>query len=322
MISRRLLRVKALQVLYAFNRKEGDDFASADKELAMSIAKAYDLYLYLLLLYTELTSVAENRIETGLQKNFPTSEDLNPNRRFVNNRIVGRLKDCDELTAIARDRKITWTGHEDIPRVLYSRMSDWPEFSAYLNSSDDSIVSDRKFLSNLLTGLLLETEDLLLHLEEMSIYWNDDLEFAVIMIEKTLKRIREDQEPAEFLMPLFKNEDDEKFASGLLINSLLRDSEIRQMIDRNTTNWEIERIALMDILVMQLAITEIMVFPEIPVKVTLNEYIEIAKYYCTAKSSTFINGILDKVVKELKDKGMFEKTGRGLIGENEFKDQQ
>jgi len=317
MISRRLLRVKALHVLYAFNRKEGDDLAAAEKELAMSIAKAYDLYLYLLLLFTELVSVAENRIETGLQKNFPTSEDLNPNRRFVDNRIVGRLNDCDDLTSIARDRKITWAGHQEIPRSLYTRISDWPEFSAYLNSSENSIVSDRKFLSNLLTSLLLETEDLLLHLEEMSIYWNDDLEFAVIMIEKTLKRIRDDKEPTEFLLPLFKNEEDAKFASGLLRNSLIRDNEIRQLINRNTTNWEIERIALMDILVMQLAITEIMVFPEIPVKVTLNEYIEIAKYYCTSKSSTFINGILDKVVKELKEKGMFEKTGRGLIGGND-----
>jgi transcription antitermination protein NusB len=317
MISRRLLRVKALQVLYAFNRKEGDDLAIAEKELAMSIAKAYDLYLYLLLLFTELVSVAGNRIETGLQKNFPTSEDLNPNRRFADNRIVRRLNECDDLTNKARERNITWTGHEEIPRALYTSMSDWPEFTAYLNSSEDSIGSDRKFLSNLLTGLMLESEDLLLHLEEMSIYWNDDLEFAVIMIEKTLKRIRDDKEPAEFLLPLFKNEEDAKFASALLGKSLIRDTEIRQMIDRNTTNWEIERIALMDILVMQLAITEIMVFPEIPVKVTLNEYIEIAKYYCTSKSSTFINGILDKVVKELKEKGMFEKTGRGLIGEYE-----
>jgi N utilization substance protein B len=317
MISRRLLRVKALHVLYAFNRKEGDDLASADNELAKSIAKAYDLYLYLLLLFTELVVVAENRIETGLQKNFPTSDDLNPNRRFVNNRIIRKLRNCDELTKVSRDRKITWSGHEEIPRALYLRLNDWPEFSAYQNSSEDSIGDDRRFLNNMLTGLLLMTEDLLLHLEETSIYWNDDLEFAVIMIEKTLKRIKEENQPGLFLMPLFKNEEDAKFASDLLRNSLLRESEIRKMIDSNTTNWEIERIALMDILVMQLAITEIMVFPEIPVKVTLNEYIEIAKYYCTAKSSTFINGILDKVVKELKDKGMFEKTGRGLIGENE-----
>jgi N utilization substance protein B len=118
-------------------------------------------------------------------------------------------------------------------------------------------------------------------------------------------------------MPLYKNEDDERFAGHLLNSVLLKNEVTRKIIDSNTTNWEIERIALMDILVMQLAITEIMVFPEIPVKVTLNEYIEIAKYYCTSKSSTFINGILDKVVKEMKSSGMFEKAGRGLVGENE-----
>ena len=317
MISRRLLRVKALQVLYAFNRKEGVDLASADKELAQSISKSYDLYIYLLLLFNELVFVAESRIETALQKNFPTSEDMNPNRRFVNNRIIKFLQDCDELQKVARDRKITWSGNSEIPRVLYSRMTEWPEFSSYLNATDDNIVSDRKFLNNLLTGLLLESEDLLTHLEEINIYWNDDLEFSVIMIEKTLKKIREDKRPEECLLPLFKNEEDETFASGLLRNALLRDAEIRKLIDRNTTNWEIERIALMDTLVMQLAIAEIMVFPEIPVKVTLNEYIEIAKYYSTTKSSTFINGILDKVVKEMKGNAMFEKAGRGLIGEDE-----
>jgi N utilization substance protein B len=317
MISRRLLRVKALQVLYAFNRKEGDDMASAHNELALSIEKAYDLYIYLLLLYVEMAYVAESRIETGLQKNFPTLEELNPNRKFADNRVIRYLRESEDLARVMRERKISWSGHEEIPRVLFSRMNEWPEFSAYLNSQEDSVVSDRKFLGNLLTGLLLETEDLLMHLEETSIYWNDDLEFAVIMIEKTLKRIRDDEEPTYFLLPLFKNEDDEKFASGLLVNSLLRSNETRQLIERNTTNWEIERIALMDILVMQLAITEIMVFPEIPVKVSLNEYIEIAKYYCTAKSSTFINGILDKVVKEMKENEMFVKSGRGLIGENE-----
>lgn len=304
-------------MLYAFNRKEGDDLADAEKELALSIAKAYDLYIYLLLLYIELVFVAENRIETGLLKNFPTQDDLNPNRRFVDNRIIKCLQNCGDLASVARERKINWGGYAEIPRVLYSRMSDWPEFTAYLNSGEGNITSDRKFLNNLLTGLLLDSEDFLMHLEEISIYWNDDLEFAVIMVEKTIKRIREDQEQTVCLLPLFKNEEDEKFASGLLRNALLKDSEIRQMIDKNTTNWEIERIALMDTLVMQLAIAEILVFPEIPVKVTLNEYIEIAKYYCTAKSSTFINGILDKVVKELKGLGMFEKAGRGLIGENE-----
>lgn len=315
MISRRLLRVKALQTLYAFNRKESDDLMDAERELNVSIEKAYDLYLYLLLLYIELSDISLAKIEAGLQKKIPAWEDLNPNRRFVQNRLIKLLSESDQLSVVAHNRPISWTGHSEIPRVLYNQMVIWEGYTDYRNSDEDSFISDRKFLNHLLKDMLLESDDLLSHLEERSIYWNDDLEFAVIMIEKTLKRLRSGQENESFLVSLYKNEDDEKFAFHLLRSALLRGAEIRSLIDSNTTNWEIERIALMDILVMQLAIAEIMTFPEIPVKVTLNEYIEIAKYYCTSKSSTFINGILDKVVKEMKSGGMFVKAGRGLIGE-------
>jgi transcription antitermination protein NusB len=315
MISRRLLRVKALQTLYAFNRKESDDLMDAERELTVSIEKAYDLYLYLLLLFIELADISAEKIEAGLQKKIPAWEDLNPNRRFVQNRLIKILSESEQLSRVARDRPISWAGHSEIPRVLYTQMVNWEGFTGYRNSEDDSFLIDRKFLNHLLKDMLLESDDLLSHLEERSIYWNDDLEFAVIMIEKTLRKLKSGQENESFLVSLFKNEEDQKFAFQLLRNSLLRGSEIRSLIDSNTTNWEIERIALMDILVMQLAIAEIMAFPEIPVKVTLNEYIEIAKYYCTSKSSTFINGILDKVVREMKAGGLFVKAGRGLIGE-------
>jgi N utilization substance protein B len=319
MISRRLLRVKALHTLYAFNRKEGDDLVAASKELIVSIGKAYDLYLYLLQLYVELSDIADVKIETGLQKNIPSWDDLNPNRRFSENRLVKVLRESRELSHILTERKISWNGYNEIPRMLYNKMASWDDYTAYIESSDDSFSSDRKFLNHLLIGLLLESDDLISHLEERSIYWNDDFELAVIMVEKTLKKIKDGDASSDLLIPLYKNEEDERFADTLLRNVILKNEDTRKLIDSNTTNWEIERIALMDILVMQLAITEIIVFPEIPVKVTLNEYIEIAKYYCTSKSSTFINGILDKVVKEMKSKGLFEKAGRGLIGDNENK---
>ena len=141
------------------------------------------------------------------------------------------------------------------------------------------------------------------------------MEYISAMVEKTLKKFKADSGENTSLMPLFKNEEDEEFVKILFRKAILHSEKCSELIDKNTTNWEVDRIALMDILVMQLAITEILEFPEIPVKVTLNEYIEIAKYYCTSKSSTFVNGILDNIVKEIREEGLLNKTGRGLVGE-------
>ncbi len=184
-----------------------------------------------------------------------------------------------------------------------------------MNGENCNYQTDKKFIINLITILFSESEDIQSNLEEQSIYWNDDMEYITAMIEKTLKKFKADSGEDTPLMPLFKNNEDEEFVRILFRKAILHSKRCSELIDRNTTNWEVERIALMDILVMQLAITEILEFPEIPVKVTLNEYIEIAKYYCTSKSSTFVNGILDNIVKEIRDEGLFNKSGRGLVGE-------
>ncbi len=317
MISRRLLRIKALLVLYAFNRKEGDDLKEAERELNAGITKAYDLYLYLLKLLSELADISSEKIEAGLQKNLPSNDDLNPKRRFAEGVVVKKLSESKILEKLSHERLISWSGNREISHMLYNKLVLWGPYNDYVNSNTSGTNEERKFLMNMLTEFLLASEDLLSHLEDRSIYWNDDLEFAVIMIEKTLKKIKDKNSELSSLMPLFKNEDDEKFALILLRKALMSNKSMRDLIDKHTTNWEIERIALMDILIMQLALAEIMVFPEIPVKVTLNEYIEISKYYSTSKSSTFINGILDKVVREMRESNMFEKSGRGLIGETD-----
>jgi N utilization substance protein B len=166
-----------------------------------------------------------------------------------------------------------------------------------------------------MTEFFASSEDLESNLEEQSIYWNDDTEYINVMIEKTLKKFKSGSGEDAELMPLFKNTEDEEFVKLLFRKAVLHSDECTKLIDNNTTNWEVERIALMDIIVMQLAVTEILEFPEIPIKVTLNEYIEIAKYYCTSKSSTFVNGILDNIVREIRGKGLFNKSGRGLVGE-------
>ena len=180
-----------------------------------------------------------------------------------------------------------------------------------------AILQIKSSLLILITKLFAESEDLESNFEEQSIYWNDDTEYVALMIEKTLKKFKSDSGKNVPMMPLYKNKEDEEFVKILFRKAILHTKQCSELIDSNTTNWEVERIALMDILVMQLAITEIIEFQEIPVKVTLNEYIEIAKYYCTSKSSTFVNGILDNIVKEIREKGLFKKSGKGLIGEGD-----
>jgi N utilization substance protein B len=213
-------------------------------------------------------------------------------------------------------RKLSWIHYPHVPRLMYNKMIAWDKYENYLSSDVQGYASDKKFIINLITKLFAESEDLEANFEEQSIYWNDDTEYVTVMIEKTLKKFKSKNGENAGLMPLYKNKEDEDFVKVLFRKAILHTSQCSELIDNNTTNWEVERIALMDILVMQLAITEILEFPEIPVKVTLNEYIEIAKYYCTPKSSTFVNGILDNIVKEIREKGLFKKSGKGLIGEN------
>jgi len=301
--------------LYAYNRREDNNLVQAEKELMFSIAKTFDLYHYLLLLVLEIADVAGEKIDLALQKHVPTPEDLNPNRRFIDNQVIAQLRSNKAFNSFINSSKLSWANNRHIPRTLYNNMLSWPAYADYMTNSQPGYSADRKFIMNLITRLLIESEVLQANLEEQSIYWNDDLEYVSAMIEKTLKKFRAGNDGGEEMMPLFRNEEDREFVQILFRKTVIDTEKCSELIDHNTTNWEVERIALMDILVMQLAITEILEFPEIPIKVTLNEYIEIAKYYCTSKSSTFVNGILDNIVKEMRQKGMFTKTGRGLVGE-------
>jgi N utilization substance protein B len=320
MISRRLLRIKALMVLYAFNRREDNDLPKAEAELTFSIGKTYDLYHYILLLILEIADIAAGKIDMALQKKMPSAEDLNPNRRFVENRIITQLRNNSDLQKYISDNKLSWANNSDIPRAMYNSMVAWEPFIEYMKLAEQTYAADKKFIIRLVTENFAASDALLSCFEELSIYWNDDMEYVSAMVEKTLRKFKEKANEKNSLMPLYKNDEDREYAKILFRKTVLKSDECSALIDKNTTNWEVERIALMDILVMKLAITEIIEFPEIPVKVTLNEYIEIAKYYCTSKSSTFVNGILDKVVQEMRDNKMFRKTGRGLVGDTDMKE--
>jgi len=188
-------------------------------------------------------------------------------------------------------------------------------YTEYMEDKTRSYLDDRKFVEKLFNKIILISEDLYQVLEEESIYWNDDVEFVVSMIVKTIKKFNELSDSDQSLMPLYKDIEDKDFTKDLLRKAILNHDELREMIKEHSKNWDVDRIAFMDILIMQLAITEFLYFPSIPTKVSMNEYIELSKYYSTDKSRNFINGILDKTLKDLKKEGKIKKLGRGLIGE-------
>ncbi len=317
MISRRLLRIKTLQVLYAFYRSDDDSLVKAESQLSHSIRKAYDLYHFIMLLLLEIRDYNLNRIEIARQKYIPTPEDLNPNLRFVQNSVLKLLESNEGLKEYLQKHKLSWVNHREVIKNLYLKFAATDTFSQYMNDPQPSFEKDRQILIQFLSKELLCSDDFEQSIEEQSIFWVDDLEFMVGMVVKTLKEFREGQPPSTPLLPMYRSPDDEDFAKRLLFKTIANHKHNITTIDTHTKNWDVERIATMDIHLMELAITEIIDFPSIPVKVSFNEYIEISKYYSTSQSSNFINGVLDKIIMHLRSQNRINKQGRGLIGEAE-----
>ena len=315
MISRRIIRTKVLQVLYAYYSSEERSINNTEKELFFCIHKSYDLYHYLLALVIEIADYAENRIELKQNKHLPTEEDLNPNTKFVTNLFIQQLRTNRQLTAYLKQTKLSWANHPELIRELYLIMTESEMYESYVNSEVRSYMDDRKFIEKMFNKIFLVSEEICEVLEEQSIYWNDDIEFVISVIIKTIKRFNEFTDSDQRLMPLYKDDEDREFAKELLRKSIINHDEIQTLIKVHSSNWDVDRIAFMDILMMQLAITEFLYFPSIPTKVTMNEYIELSKFYSTEKSRNFINGILDKTLKDLKKEGKINKAGRGLVGE-------
>jgi N utilization substance protein B len=317
MISRRQLRIKALQSLYAYYTTGGEDMRRSEKELHYNIEKAYELYHYLLLLLIDVILYAESRIEIARNKRIPTHEDLHPNTRFIDNQLVEQLRNNDRLLRFVDQHKLNWVNHPELIKEVYTRLVESEEYDAYMNAEENGYTDDKRLVSFIYTHIVFSSERLDSILEEQSIYWNDDLEFITSMIVKTFKKFKEDDGPEKALMDLYKNKEDRDYVVKLFRQSILHRDEYVEYIKQNTRNWDLERIAFMDILIMQIAIAELVAFPSIPTKVTLNEYLEISKFYSTSKSNVFVNGVLDKVVMQLKEEKLIVKKGRGLIGENE-----
>lgn len=316
MISRRLLRIKVLQILFAFYRGESDSLAKAEKELLHSIKKGYDMYHYLFLLLLEIQDYAEKRIDLARQKLMPTHEDLHPNMRFVENPVFQIIRENESIQDYLTYHRLSWVNYPELIKKLYQKITASAYYEKYMELESVDFTAHKQVLNTILNKELLNFEDFELSLEEQSIYWNDDLEFMVGMAVKTIKKFEEEQSPSIPVLPMFKDNEDEDFAKLLLRKVVVKHSENKEIIDSYTKNWDVDRIAGMDILIMEMALTEIIEFPSIPVKVSFNEYIEISKYYSTEQSSTFINGVLDKIITVYRSENKIQKQGRGLIGES------
>jgi len=306
-----------MQSLYAFHSSPDQSINLAEKELFFSINKSYDLYHLLLQLLVEIRIYALNRIDSNRNKKMVTNEDLNPNLKFVSNTILVKLSENEALQKYIEKTKISWVNYPELVRKLYNELTASEEYAKYMVNSTQYNSEDRDLIEFFLTNIISQSDDLYQMLEELSIYWNDDLEFVLSMIIKTLKKMKSATDNSAALLPLFKDEEDYEFTKTLFRKAVLNSAEHREIIKNHLRNWDIDRVAFIDVLIMELALTEFIYFPSIPSKVSLNEYIDLAKYYSTEKSRTFINGILDKILKSLKDEGKIIKAGRGLIGESE-----
>lgn len=311
MLSRRLLRIKVIKALFAHLKSEADNLIVSEKNLMVSVDKAYDLYFQMLTLPVELARYAEKRQEIAKQKKLPTYEDLNPNTKFVDNAVIRILANSDSVNDHAAARKLGWSRSPELIRTIYAQLAESDYFKDYMLNSERSFAEDKKLIEDFFKEMQ-SCDALDDALEEMSILWCDDLCYIIMMILRTLSNLRSSHTELK-TMAKFKSGEDSEFLKTLFEKTLVNYHANLEYIEKFTKNWDVERIVFMDNLIIVTAMTELTAFPAIPVKVTLDEYIEISKAYSTPGSSTFINGVLDKIVDSLTEEGRIKKTGRGLI---------
>lgn len=313
MISRRQLRIKVMQTLFAYFNSGIDSIQAGEKELMLNIDRFFELFLYQTSLLSEILHAANIHIEDCRNKRLPDFDDLNPNLRFVNNPILNALAANPLLIKQCEVRKISWVGEFDIPRKIFTNFRNSSDYEAYLNAEMPTFEQDQQILIKLIRKFILDFAPLDTFYEDRSIFWLDDIDMANLILINTIRSLEEgkiDKKVNE--IEFYVNDEDRLFAKELFAKTIIHSDQFGKLISENTLNWELERIAFLDIILMKMAIIEFTSFPSIPIKVTLNEYIELAKEYSTPKSGLFINGVLDKLIVQLKDQKKLRKTGRGL----------
>ena len=312
MLNRRHIRIKVLQAFYAFFQSNNEDVLKGEKELFHSIEKIYDLYVYILMLFPSLKRQALIQIEEAKRSEYLRQDIDILKTGFIDNQLVDIIEQSKVLQKISKDRKINWEGdvENDLTKKIFKEVYQTDYYKNLLQSESTSFNDDKDALVQLYKKEICNLEKLHHFFDEKSIYWQDDLDHVSSMILKTLKSITENQELE--ILPLWK-EDEYEFTQNLFRKAVLQKEENDALLQTYSKNWEKERLATMDSLLMNLAMTEALEFSSIPIKVTLNEYIEISKFYSTPKSNSFINGILDRIFEDYKKDGKLVKRGRGLI---------
>lgn len=313
MLTRRHIRVKVLQSLYAFHNQENTSLDVHQKFLINSMEKMFDLYLLMLDLLPAIKTQAENFIEASRNKHLPTEEDIKPRRNFVDNKVLQMLESNSVFKKQLETHKINnWQLDNEYAQILFKEMRQSDTYQQYLNLNNPTFNQDKDFIAYLYKERIAPNEKLFDYLEDKQLTWTDDFPIVNTAILKLLTELKPTTPENKWVPGLYKNDDDREFAELLLKKTVAEDEMLMNEIEGKTPNWDRERIAELDLLFIKMAMTEFLFFPTIPVKVTINEYLEIAKEYSTPKSSLFINGLLDKISKEYAVDNKLNKSGRGL----------
>lgn len=314
MLTRRHIRVKVMQSLYAFKQSQNDKLATEEKFLIKSMEEMYDLFLLQLSLIAEIRENAETFLEKSQLKHLATSEDKDPNRKFINNRVFELLNNNEAFQQALENRKINhWKMDNEYAAIIWGELKESELYEQYMGTRESSFKEDKEFIIRVFKEIIAPNEKLYEYLEDKKLTWLDDLPLVNTAILKLLQKMKDNPGQSFNLPKLFKSEDDKDFAKELFRKTYLNDELLADEMLGKTPNWDKDRIAEIDMLLIKMAICEFLKFPSIPVKVTINEYLELAKEYSTPKSSIFINGVLDKLSKEYAENGKLNKIGRGLM---------
>ena len=313
MLNRRHIRIKVMQSIYAMHQKGSDNLEKEEKFLLSSIESIMELYLVIWSSLIEIRKKEVDFIEISSKKHLPTKEERNPNKRFVSNKVFELLENNDSLANALEKRKINnWSVNDDTILFILQEIKQSELYKNYMQEKVTDFQKDKKFVIDLFEKIIAPNEKLYTYLEDFKLTWVDDIPVVNTQILKELKQISEEENDFR-VSKLFKDQEDKEFASLLLKKTVLNESELAKEFIDKTPNWDIDRIAELDTIILKMAICEMLKFPSIPLKVTINEYVEIAKEYSTPKSSIFINGILDNLVKEFQASDKIKKSGRGLL---------
>ena len=306
MINREIIRIKIVQLTYAYYQNGNKNIDAAEKELFFSLSKAYDLYNYLLALMVAVTKEARRRLEV-LQNRAEREGTEMPSTKFAYNRFAIQLEENKQLAEFTDTQKKTWNDHPEFVGRLLEQIQDSQVYKDYMADNEDGYAADRELWRKLYRTLIQENEDLDQLLEEQSIYWNDDKEIVDTFVLKTIKRFEEQNGKNQELLPEYDSEEDKDFARKLFRATIMNADEYQRYMSEASRNWDFSRLAYMDVVIMQIAIAEMLSFPSIPVSVTINEYVEVAKLYSTSKSGGYINGMLDNIARHLINTGRLMK---------------